>query len=55
MSRRKYYATKAAANKARQQRIAEGEYGINVYRMPKGSRHAGQFAVCSYVEYLNTY
>ena len=27
----------------------------HVYKMPKGTRHHGEFAVCEYTEFLNTY
>lgn len=52
---KKYYSTKADANKARQQRLAQGYTDQHVWRMPKGTRKAGWYAVCSEVEYLNTY
>jgi hypothetical protein len=55
---KKYYKTKNEANKARAQLIANDPYrygGYHVWRMKKGSRKAGWFAVCTEIEYLNTY
>ena len=52
MSKRKYYKSKAAALKACEEM---NNIAIHVYKMPKGSRHHGEYAVCSYVEFLNTY
>lgn len=52
--RRKYFKTKAQANKACDE-IDPTRVRVQVYKMPKGSRHAGEFAVCSFLEYLNTY
>lgn len=54
---KKYYKTKAEANKARLERErVTGWFGIlHVWKMPKGTRHHGEFAVCSELEYLNTY
>ena len=52
---KKYFTTKARAVSARKQRDPFGSNGIRVYKMPKGSRHAGMFAVCTELEYLNTY
>ena len=49
---KKYFNTKAQANRAKKERANDM---LHVYRMPKGSRHAGKFAVCSELEYLNTY
>lgn len=49
---KKYFKTKAQANKAKKERANDA---LHVFRMPKGSRHAGQFAVCTEIEYLNTY
>ena len=51
---KKYYSSKAEAKKACSERQKHNP-GIGVYKMPKGSRHAGQYAVCDHIEYLNTY
>jgi hypothetical protein len=54
--RRKYYKILAEARKACDERNArEGYASCGVYRMPKGSRKAGWYAVCSYIEFINTY
>ena len=53
--RKKYYDTEVQANKVRKEIDPDGCLGIHVWKMPKGSRHAGKFAVCSELEYLNTY
>lgn len=51
---KKYFKTKKEATKALNERkILNGS--LQVFRMPKGSRKAGYFAVCDYTEYLNTY
>lgn len=50
--RKKYYDTKREANKARE---ALKDPFIHVWKMPKGSRHPGKYAVCDELEYLNTY
>lgn len=56
MTRKKYFKSKAEANKACAARNeAEHTYLFQVFRMPKGSRHPGQYAVCTYLDYVNTY
>ena len=54
-TRKKYFDTKAQANKARKEYDPTGYKGIHVWKMPKGSRHAGKFAVCTELEYLKTF
>lgn len=54
-TKKKYFATKSEANKALKTYDPTGCYGLHVWRMPKGTRRAGQFAVCTEIEYLNTY
>lgn len=49
---RKYFDTKAEALKACKERANEG---VHVFKMPKGTRKAGKFAVCTELEFLNTY
>ena len=55
--RRKYFQSKKEALKACEERNKTFGSGkeISVYKMPKGSRHSGQYAVCDYIEYLNSY
>lgn len=55
--RRKYFKSRKEALKACEERNKTYGSGkeISVYRMPKGSRHSGQYAVFDYIEYLNTY
>lgn len=52
---KKFFKTKTEANKASKERWALGYYDQHVWKMPKGTRHHGEFAVCSELEYLNTY
>lgn len=52
---RKYFTDKREANRARKERTKRGETGLHVWRMPKGSRNTGKYAVCTELEYLNTY
>lgn len=53
---RKYFTTRKEANKERGRRLKLDPFsGIHVWKMPKGSRRAGYYAVCSEIEYLNTY
>lgn len=53
---KKYYNTKREANKARGLRLQQNPFAdIHVFKMPKGTRKVGKYAVCSYIEYLNTY
>lgn len=51
---RKYYKTRHEAIKALDA-IRHTKVDIGIYRMPTGTRHHGEYAVCSYMEYLNTY
>ena len=57
MRQRKYFKSRKEALKACEERNKTFGSGrdIGVYKMPKGSRHSGQYAVCGYIEYLNTY
>ena len=57
MRQRKYFKSRKEALKAYEERNKTYGSGkeICVYKMPKGSRHSGQYAVCDYIEYLNTY
>ena len=51
---KKYFKTKKEANTEKAKRIQAGN-NVSVFKMPKGTRHAGEFAVCSLIEFLNTY
>ena len=52
---RKYFKSKAAALRARERRNQPYEKELKVFKMPKGSRHPGMYAVCTHLEWLNTY
>lgn len=52
---KKYFNTRNEAKQAMAQRDPKGFYGLNVYKMKRGTRHAGMYAVCTWTEYLNTY
>lgn len=53
---RKYFKNKKEAIAECQQRnIGKGIQWFKVFKMPKGTRHHGEYAVCSEMEYLNTY
>lgn len=52
---RKYFKSKPAALKACEKRNQPYGKGLQVFKMPKGSRHPGMYAVCTYLEYVNTY
>lgn len=53
---RKYFSSKAAACKALSERKRNNlQCCDEIFKMPKGTRHAGQYAVCTHLEYLNTY
>ena len=56
MRQRKYFKSKKEALKACDERNKTFGSGkeIGVYKMPKGSRHSGKYAVCTYIEYLNS-
>ena len=51
---KKYFKTRSEAKKALEER-RRSKCDVDIYKMPKGCRHAGEYAVCSYMEYLNTY
>lgn len=55
MTKRKYFKTRreAVAACAEQNRGKSVEW-YKVFLMPKGTRHHGEYAVCSEMEYLNT-
>ena len=53
---KKYFKSKKDANHAcseRNERERTSRY--HVFRMTKGTRHHGEFAVCTELEWLNTY
>lgn len=51
---KKYFTSKKEANKAREERLVTNPL-LHVFRMPRGSRNAGKFAVMTEIEYLNAY
>lgn len=53
---KKYFKSRSEAIKVCRERngkLNDPTY-YGVFRMPKGSRHVGQFAVCTHMEYLNS-
>ena len=54
MRQRKYFKVLGEARKALKER-SQTKRDIDIYKMPKGCRHSGEYAVCSYMEYLNSY
>ena len=53
---KKYFKTKKEAIEvAKERRKIKDTYIISVFKMPKGSRHHGMYAVCTYLEFINTY
>ncbi len=53
---RKYFKSKAKAIKVRDERNErEHTKRYGVFKMSKGTRHHGEYAVCSEMEWLNTY
>ena len=56
LSMKKYYKSKKEAVKARDERNErEHTKRYGVFKMSKGTRHHGEYAVCSEMEWLNTY
>ena len=51
---KKYFPTLKEARKERDARNKRMDI-YHVYKMPKGTRHHNQYAVCTEIEYLNTY
>lgn len=53
---RRYFKSKAEAQKAPCERKCNNLSCCDeIFKMPKGTRNAGQYAVCSHIEFLNTY
>ena len=53
---RKYFKTKSEARKALSERKRNDISCCDeIFKMPKDTRHAGQYAICSHIEFLNTY
>ncbi|WP_304999328.1 MULTISPECIES: hypothetical protein [Bacteroidales] len=53
---RKYFKSKTEAKQALCDRKRNNVSCCDeIFKMPKGTRHAGQYAVCSHMEFLNTY
>jgi len=57
MKRKKYFKTRAEALKELEirKKLEPFSSALGVHKMHKGSRRAGWYAVCSEIEYLNTY
>lgn len=53
LNMKKYYKSKQIA--IREANKHPAYKGIHVFKMPKGTRHSGEYAVCTYLEFLNTY
>lgn len=52
--RKIYFTSRAEAIKVRDERNARmGTQYYGVFRMPKGSRNVGKYAVCTDIMYLN--
>lgn len=49
---KKYYDTKKEATAAKK---ALNNPMIHVWKMPRGTRNAGKYAVCTEIEFMNTY
>lgn len=53
---KKYFKTKKEAVKVCEERNKEKGFAwYKVFKMSRGTRHHGEFAVCSEMEWLNTY
>lgn len=53
---KKYFDNRKDAIKAARERNAgKGVEWYKVFKMPKGTRNHSKYAVCSELEYLNTY
>ena len=51
--KKKYHKTLKAARVALKE--TNPAFGMHIYKMPKGTRHHGEYAVCDEMEYLNTH
>lgn len=51
--KKKYFKTKQEAFKACEERRKENPF-VKVFKMSKGTRHHGMYAVCTEFEWLNT-
>lgn len=51
---KKYFKKLSDAKKALAER-KKTRTDVDIYKMSKGTRHHGEYAVCSYMEWLNTY
>lgn len=54
MATKKYYKTRQEAIKACKERQLTDPF-IKVWKMPKGTRHHGEYAVCNEITFLNIY
>lgn len=55
MRPKKYYTSKNEAIAACEERNRVHGTHCQVFKMPKGTRHHGEYAVCTHLEYINTY
>lgn len=56
MAKKKYFKTRSSAKTELAKRKSEDITCIDqLFKIPKGTRHSGEYAVCSELEYLNTY
>lgn len=51
---KKYFKSRSEAHKVCNERQRQ-DPSVKVWKMPKGTRHHGEWAVCSEMEFLNTY
>ena len=54
MRERKYFKSRKEALKACGERNKTHGKRIEVCKMPRGSRHSGQYDVCTFIEYINS-
>lgn len=52
--KRKYYKTLSEAKQAHAVAVKINPF-LHIFKMPRGSRRVGWYAVCTELEYLNTY
>ena len=56
MRMKKYFKSKAEAQRVCAERNkGKGFTWYHVFKMKRGTKHHGEYAVCSEMEYLNTY
>lgn len=55
MRQKKYFDTLREAKKSLEERRASSYDDLDIYKMPKGTRHPGKYVVCDYMQFINTY